>query len=119
MKTVKISSDLRWNSIFFACCTFSTSKSVFNNRGRKPYCIIYSKARKYVDSCSANEPPPPLARIVSSPTANVQVIMGFTIMLIGLTHDALLYHKLLVCVPARVSLLADRNPIDRATVKTA
>ena len=39
----------------------------------------YSKARKYVDSCSVNELPPPLARFVTSPTVNVQVIVDFTI----------------------------------------
>ena len=41
--------------------------------------MYYSKARKYVDSCSANQPPPPLARFVTSPIHDVQVIVDFTI----------------------------------------
>ena len=51
---------------------------------RKPSAVSqevsdYSKVEKYVDSCSVKEPQQPLARIVSSPPRNVQVIVGFTI----------------------------------------
>ena len=41
--------------------------------------IAYSKAQKYVDSYSAEQPTPPLARFVTSPIVNVQLIVGFTI----------------------------------------
>ena len=41
--------------------------------------IAYSKTRKYVDSYSAEQPTPPLARFVTSPIVNVQLIVDFTI----------------------------------------
>ena len=53
--------------------------------GRQPHSTAgelsnYSKARKYVDISGGTNLTPPLARIVSSPIRDVQVIVDFTIM---------------------------------------
>lgn len=40
---------------------------------------FYRKARKYIDSCSANQPAPPLVGFVISTPISLRVIVGFTI----------------------------------------
>jgi len=41
--------------------------------------VGYSKVEKYVDRCSVEKPSLPLARVVTSPIRDVQLIVGFTI----------------------------------------